>query len=212
MLVDNERGNEKSFDSKEEAEEKRNDLISLGASPEQLEIVKTDGGTETNGNEQTVESDGVEAEVVDLQRQSGRTIPRNVETADAKLPNRELTDDPIEWMQQGSGEFTTTIKGQTVITKKGFRVLQHRYDISTGSEIIVGPEETDHEFCRVKAWAEMPGGQRAEAHASAHVDRGDDHYLLTSMADTRAKSRALSDITGVGAVAVEEMAGVDNGS
>jgi hypothetical protein len=126
-----------------------------------------------------------------------------------QLPDRELTDDPIDWLAQGSDEFVTEIKGTPVITKKGFRVLQHRYDISTTSEIVVGPEETDHEFCRVKATATMPDGRSAEAHASAHVDRGDDHFLLTSMADTRAKSRALSDVTGVGAVAVEEMAGVN---
>lgn len=124
----------------------------------------------------------------------------------ADLPDRELTDDPIEWLKQGSDEFVTTIKGTPVITKKGFRVLQHKYDISTGSEIIIGPEETDHEFARAKAWAEMPDGRRAEAHASAHTDRGDDHFLLTSMADTRAKSRALSDVTGVGVIAAQEYA------
>jgi len=129
---------------------------------------------------------------------------------DQSLPDRELHNDPISWLQQGSNEFTANIKGTTVITKKGFRVLQHKYDISTGSDVIVGPEENGHEFCRVKAWAEMPDGRRAEAHASASVDRGDDSYLLVSMADTRAKSRALSDVTGVGAVAVEEMAGVQS--
>lgn len=135
--------------------------------------------------------------------------PGDVEAQAETLPDRELTEDPIAWLQRGQGELTTTIKGTTVITKKGFRVLQHKYDISTGSEVLVGPEETDQEFCRVKAWAEMPDGRRAEAHASAHVDRGDDHYLLVSMADTRAKSRALSDVTGVGAVALEEMQGVE---
>lgn len=148
------------------------------------------------------ESETVEAEVIDHS-------PDAEQTAES-LPDRELTDDPIEWLQKGDGELTTQINGTTVITKKGFRVLQHQYNISTGSDIVVGPEETDHEFCRVKAWAEMPDGRRAEAHASAHVDRGDDHFLLVSMADTRAKSRALSDVTGVGAVAIEEMVGVDD--
>jgi len=147
----------------------------------------------------------VEAEVVDHAAEPTETAVGDSEP----LPNRELTDDPIEWLKKGDGELTTNIKGTTVITKKGFRVLQHKYDISTGSEVIVGPEDTDMEFCRVKAWAEMPNGRRAEAHASAHVDRGDDHFLLVAMADTRAKSRALSDVTGVGAVAIEEMAGVE---
>lgn len=142
--------------------------------------------------------------------------PADAEPVDAEsgeptdLPDRSLTDDPINWLSKGDGELTANIKGTTVITKKGFRVLQHHYDISTGSEVLVGPEENGHEFCRVKAWAEMPDGRRAEAHASAHVDRDDDHFLLVSMADTRAKSRALSDVTGVGAVAIEEMQGVEN--
>ena len=42
-LIDTNRGNEKEFSSRAEAEEKRNDLISLGAKPEDIEIVaKTD--------------------------------------------------------------------------------------------------------------------------------------------------------------------------
>ena len=154
---------------------------------------KSDGGTEIVDHAEGDTTDSVEA----------------VRESRGELPDRQLTDDPIEWLQQGDGELTTSIKGTTVITKKGFRVLQHKYDISTSSEVVVGPEETDHTFCRVKARAEMPDGRYAEAHASAHTDRGDDHFLLVSMADTRAKSRALSDITGVGAVAIEEMAGVD---
>jgi len=49
------------------------------------------------------------------------------------------------------------------------------------------------------------GGRQVEAFGSAHVDRGDDHFLLLEMADTRARKRALSIITGAGAVAVDEL-------
>lgn len=187
----------------------------MGATPEdfRIEPLDEDMDTQDNGHDESTEPDKDDQATPEF---DGRDEPDTepvevVEHADVdqSLPDRELTEDPIEWLQRGEGRLTTEIKGTTVITKKGFRVLQHKYDISTGSEVVVGPEETGHEFARVRAWAEMPDGRRAEANASAHVDRGDDHFLLTSMADTRAKSRALSDVTGVGAVALEEMAGVD---
>jgi hypothetical protein len=191
-VIDHDNDNEVECDSKKEAKDRADTAREFGS--DNVEIVEQDDDAETDGGDVVETAQPVE--VAD-------------DTDSAELPDRELTDDPIDWLAQGSDEFVTTIKGTTVITKKGFRVLQHRYDISTTSEIVVGPEETDHEFCRVKATATMPDGRSAEAHASAHVDRGDDHFLLTSMADTRAKSRALSDVTGVGAVAVEEMAGVN---
>jgi hypothetical protein len=120
-------------------------------------------------------------------------------------PERNLSDDPVEWFGD-IGEFTYTKKGTTCINKKGLRVLQYWYDIDNpDTELVVGPEETDHTFARSKATVEMPDGRTAVAHGSAHVDRGDDPWLLTEMSDTRAKSRVILDVTGMGAVAVSEL-------
>lgn len=130
---------------------------------------------------------------------------KDVEDVPDEPPERDISDDPIEWINRTAGDFVDNIQGTQAINKKGFRVLQFWYDINTDSEVVVGPEETDFEYCRVRATAEMPDGQKAVAHGSAHVGRGDDMELLLEMADTRAKSRALSDISGVGAVAVAEL-------
>jgi len=157
------------------------------------------------------ESESVEAEIIDETEPEPKT-DGNGEVQDAELvqeqpdkPQRNLSDDPIQWIQD-AGNFTYQKNGKTAINKKGLRVLQHWYDIDNpDSTVVVGPEDTDHTYCRVRAEAKMPDGRTAVAHGSAHVDRGDDSYLLVEMADTRAKSRVLLDITGMGAVAVSEL-------
>lgn len=117
------------------------------------------------------------------------------------LPDRSVSDDPLTWIP---GEFVDQIDGSQAINRKGFEVLAHFYDVSTTSDLQVKPEDEDHEYCRVKATATIDG-RTVEAFGSAHVDRGDDPELLLEMANTRARKRALSIATGVGAVAVEEL-------
>lgn len=118
------------------------------------------------------------------------------------LPERTVADDPLSWMP---GHFVDEIDGKPAINRKGFEVLAQHYNISTTAELEVPPEETDHEYVRVKARAVTEDGREAEAYGSAHVDRGDDPELLLEMADTRARKRALSIATGVGVVAVAEL-------
>jgi len=154
-----------------------------------------------NGQEINTDGSGDGASTPDTQ-----TEPTDVEVVEQpEKPERSITDDPVDWLG-GVGEFTYEKNGKTAINKKGLRVLEHWYDIDIDdSEVVVGPEETDHTYCRVRAEATMPDGRTAVAHGSAHVDRGDDPWLLVEMADTRAKSRVLLDITGMGAVAVSEL-------
>jgi len=121
----------------------------------------------------------------------------------------ELETDAEQELRNLGGDFTAEIKGTTVIKKKGLRVMQHRYDISVYCDLVTPPEETGHDYARAKAIAEMPDGRVAEAYGSASTSRGDDSFLLAEMADTRAKSRALIDITGIGHAVVEEMQGVE---
>jgi hypothetical protein len=163
---------------------------------EQTEDETKEEPEETAEPEVVEEPDVVESDVVE---------EPPIEQVPDSPPERNLSDDPVEWFGD-IGEFTYTKKGTTCINKKGLRVLQYWYDIDNpDTELVVGPEETDHTFARSKATVEMPDGRTAVAHGSAHVDRGDDPWLLTEMSDTRAKSRVILDVTGMGAVAVSEL-------
>jgi hypothetical protein len=217
ILRDTERNNEREFETVEKAEEKRKDLIGMGASPEQLEIEENgveaehvdhtgNGSVEAHTvsepeNSDTVESDNPEGQP-----------PAKQEPAQNSTVGLEMDTDAEQELRNLGGDFTTEIKGTTVIKKKGLRVMQQRYEIDVTSKLEVPPEETDHTYARAKAQAILPDGRIAEAHGSASVERGDDSFLLAEMSDTRAKSRALSDITGIGHAVVEEMQGVNDES
>jgi len=96
------------------------------------------------------------------------------------LPERHVDEDPLKWLPH---EFVDTIDGSPAINRKGFEVLGHFYDVDVTTELEVAPEDTAHEYARVKATAQIDG-RTVDAYGSAHVDRGDDHYLLLEMAGT----------------------------
>jgi len=122
------------------------------------------------------------------------------------LPERNVSDDPLTWMPGNFVDEIPTSNGPVeAINRKGFEVLSHFYDVDVYADLEVPPEDTDFTYCRVKATAETADGRVCEAYGSAHVDRDDDPEILLEMADTRARKRALSIATGVGAVAVEEL-------
>jgi len=193
-LKDDNTGNTREFDSKAEAEESKNDLISLGADPGDLEIVAPDGQTAT---------DGGGPDVVNPEP-AGNVAPEPSEDITEQLPDEKpsVDTDPLEWVPS---DFIDRIDGSPAINRKGYEVLAHHYGIGTSSDCVVGPEETGFEFCRVKATAITEDGTEYQAHGSASVSRGDDSHLLLEMADTRARKRAIAQATGVGMVAVSEL-------
>jgi hypothetical protein len=181
---DRENDNERAFDSRAGAEDAIEDLESLGVDAELVPPGRSDGGTEPA--------------VVEVEDPDAEPVPEE----DMELPDRSVAEDPLNWVP---GEFVDEIDGTQAINRKGFEVLSHFYDVDVHVDLEVPPEETDFEYCRVKATAVTAEGRECEAYGSAHVDRGDDPELLLEMADTRARKRALSIATGVGAVAVAEL-------
>jgi len=228
-VFDTHRDNLRLCDSRSDAQDKKNDVVALGAEPSDIEVrqpddlpvsatadswceectaettheVQQNGGllcTAHDAPQPASDGGDMDAEVID---HTGESVATEPPETDAELPDEPRVDqDPIQWLPS---EFTDTIDGSVAINKKGFAVLKQHYDISVTTEWAVAPEETGHEYARCVAQAVTDDGVVSEAVGSAHVDRGDDHYLLAEMAGTRAKKRALSDATGVGMVAVEEI-------
>lgn len=146
-------------------------------------------------SDETATDGGTEAEVVDA------------EPVDTEPVNPEaLSKNPIQFLKNVNPAFVNTIKGKEAVSKRGFRFIQREFEISTESEVVQWSE--DPLGCVVWAKAELPGGYSAEAHGEGYQfedDVSDNEFAR--YADTRAKNRALSDLTSAGALAVSELQG-----
>jgi hypothetical protein len=194
-VIDNDHDNRRTADSRQEAEEMAETAREFGSSD--VDVIPPGNDTDDNSDE----SDATEPDVIDVDSVDADPTPADPDVA-ADLPERSVADDPLTWMP---GDFVDEIDGTPAVNRKGFEVLSHFYDISVHADLEAQPEDHDFEYCRVKATATTEDGRECEAYGSAHVDRGDDPELLLEMADTRARKRALSIATGVGAVAVAEL-------
>jgi hypothetical protein len=175
-LLNERKGNEREFNTVAEAKEQKQKLIELGMSPDNLKIKET----HTDGG----------PEVVDVQ-------PSSVE------PDT-LSQSPIQHLRGVNTDFVNTIKGTPAISKQGFRFIQRELGITTESKVV----ETFTEPMGVIVWAKatLPDGHSAEAHGEGYLtepDVSDNEFVR--YADTRAKNRAISDLTASGALAVAEM-------
>jgi len=131
--------------------------------------------------------------------------PEPVETEVVNSPEK-LAEDPIAWLESHNTDFVNTIKGTPAISKQGFRFIQAQFGITTESEVV----ETFDDPTGIVVWAkaELPDGQSAEAHGEGYLTERDvDDNEFVRYADTRAKNRAISDLTSAGALAVSELSG-----
>jgi hypothetical protein len=117
-----------------------------------------------------------------------------------------LAQNPIEWLESKNTDYVNTVKGTPAISKRGFRYIQSQFGITTQSEVV--GEFDDPVGVIVWAKAELPDGRSAEAHGEGYLsERKVDDNEFVRYADTRAKNRALADLTSSGALCVEEMEG-----
>lgn len=188
-LIDHGKDNERTFESKSEAEDSKQELIGLGADSKALEI-------------KAINSQG--PEVVEKTKTPDEVVEESVETVESHLPEEPpLEDDPVDWMPE---HFVDTIQGVPVLNRKGYAVMAERYNVSVVAEPVVRASETDFTYAEFRAIAEKDGVEYS-GFGSAHVDRGDgdDEHLLNELAETRAMKRSVTWATGVGMSAREEL-------
>jgi len=185
-VVDHDRDNRQAADTRPKAEEMAETAREFGS--DNVEILDPADGM----RDDRPEPDGGTPEVVD-----------NVE-GDSGLDPAVLAQDPIDWLRSKNTAFVNTISGTPAISKQGFRFIQQQFGITTESEVV----ETFDDPLGVIVWAkaERPDGQSAEAHGEGYQFEGDlrDNEFVR-YADTRAKNRAISDLTSAGALAVSEL-------
>lgn len=197
-LVDESTGNVKHFDSRAEAEERKDDMEGLTEGP--LTIEHADGEEETNAAEVLAEETGKDKS--EFESDAEMPEPEDLDSVDLPDEQPGVDTDPLEWVP---GDFIDHIDGTPAINRKGYDVIAHHFNISVTTEVLVSPSENGYEYAEVVATAETEDNVVYRAHGSAHVDRGDDSYLLLEMADTRAAKRATARATGVGMIAVQEL-------
>lgn len=184
IVRDTSRGTERECDSRSEAEETKADMVSLGASPEHLEIEPV--GASADGGHSVVD-----AEPVDTQE------------AEPVDPD-SLSKNPISFLRDVNPDFVNTIQGTPAVSKRGFRFIQREFEITTQAEVVQWSD--DPLGCVVWARAELPSGYAAEAHGEGYqFESGVSDNEFVRYADSRAKNRALSDLTSAGALAVSEL-------
>jgi hypothetical protein len=143
--------------------------------------------------------------VIEPETIEAEPVPETQEPVDADVQDpAELSKNPIGFLESVNSDFVNTIKGKPAISKQGFRFIQREFEISTESEVVEWVD--DPLGCVVWAKAELPSGYSAEAHGEGYQfekDVSDNEFVR--YADTRAKNRAISDLTSAGALAVSEL-------
>jgi hypothetical protein len=197
IVRDTSRGTERECETKSEAQETKQDMVSLGANPEDIEITEkaSDGG--------------VEADVIDHTKQEQSDPEATVTTSQSREPDipenpPSVNEDPVDWMPD---HFIDTIQGVPTVNRKGYAVIAAQYGVSVTAEPVTLASETDNEYAEFRAVATTEDGQEYSGFGSAHVERqdGDDPYLLNELAETRAMKRACAWATGIGMTAISEL-------
>ena len=106
--------------------------------------------------------------------------------------------------------FIVNLQGKDFVTYEGLLDLAHQMKLkSIKTELIQLPTKENNNQCIMKAIAETEDGKTFEGYGDAdntNVNKLIARHLIR-MTETRAKARALRDLTNVGMTAIEELGG-----
>ena len=202
VIADN--GNSRTVDTRSQAEEIAEDMERLGMSVEINQLKETDGGeaeTHTVAAEKLAAETGKPTETFEA---DDKEIPKVDGLEGEPMDVDQFHQDPIGYLGSINKEFVNTIKGTPAISKRGFRFMQTELGVSTTAEVVATFD--DPKGVVVHARAETPDGRFAEAHGEGYLTESDvSDNEFVRYADTRAKNRAISDLTSSGALAESEL-------
>src|SRR5690606_10614397 len=109
-------------------------------------------------------------------------------------------------------KFIVTLQGKEFVTYEGLLDVAHQMKLkSIKTDIVQLPNEENQYLCIMKAIAVTEDGKEFHGYGDANpnnVNRNIAPHLIR-MAETRAKARALRDLTNIGMTAFEELAESD---
>jgi len=202
-----ESGEKRTVDSRAEAETVRNDMEQLGMnckiiSPDET---KTDGGQADSESPRVIPDGEILPHDYDEPNHPEQTESDDGDGAGGAtaIPeNPDIDKNPVEWLPD---HLIDMVEGVPTISRKGYCIVCQQYGVSIESESIVRSSDTEFEYAEFRAVAVDSDGKAYSGFGTAHIERGDDPYLLNELAETRAMKRAATWATGVGLTAVEEM-------
>lgn len=115
-------------------------------------------------------------------------------------------------MAELNKEFVVNLQGKDFVTFNGLMDLAHQMKLqSITTELVQIPNEENGNQCIMKAVATTEDGKVFEGYGDADPSNVNSMIARHSirMAETRAKARALRDLTNVGMTAFEELGGED---
>ena len=105
-------------------------------------------------------------------------------------------------------KFIVSLQGKEFVTYEGLLDVAHQLKLSSiETELIQIPSSENGNQCIVKAVVKTEDGKQFEGYGDAspnNVNRNIAPHLIR-MAETRAKARALRDLTNIGMTALEEL-------
>lgn len=113
-------------------------------------------------------------------------------------------------MSKIDSKFIINLRGKEFITYEGLLDLAHQLKLkSIETELIQIPAEENNNNCIVKAVVTTEDGKRFEGYGDANPKNVNSMIAnhIIRMAETRAKARALRDLTNIGMTAIEELGG-----